>query len=340
MEPSRCINNIAFYIGQAVGNIIIDLLLFSLPILMISRLQISFSQKIAVMGIFLLGAFVTLTSALRLWQLILTQKHDTPDDFDPTWNLVGAAVWSTVECNLSIVCACLPSMRPLLRLLLHGTLRSGDGYGSGYASGARSHRRGAATPGKYGSGMWDRGVPQSWSGSRPGSKRNSMMRVMNRDIRTDERGVRVDDYGFRVSTGDVPLVGSRTRSKSMKAYVEANTVELETAPTRPRPMPRAVTSPVVSPGRAPVKNWFDAGNERVSESSDEVSLTKHATRIESNTSRSVNPVSRRDQPRPLMVNGNRRGIAAGENHRALTLADPWGLEIEKTTDVIVSEDRR
>ncbi|KAF2235867.1 hypothetical protein EV356DRAFT_531424 [Viridothelium virens] len=365
-KRSHCINNIAYYIGQAVGNILIDICLFSLPVLMISRLQISLSQKIAVMGIFLLGAFVTLTSALRLWQLILTQEHDA-GDFDPTWTLVGAAVWSTVECNLSIVCACLPSMRPLLRLMLHGTLRNSDldGYGSRYGSGNRSARGGAVTPGKRASGMWrDRGVAPGWSahghgggggggggvGGRLGAKRDSFMRVWSKDVRTDGRGVQVDDDGFRISTGDVPLVASgRNRSQSMKAYAESDDLEMDLAPSRPKAMPRAVTSSS-SPGpgqvRAPPKNWFDAGGDRVSLSSDDLSVGKVGTAVEAapagrrSPPRAAGPFARKDKPMPLFANTERREGSPAEVGRVFTPPELWRLEIEKTTDVMVTEDRR
>lgn len=349
MEPSHCINNLAYYIGQAVGNITIDIILFSLPIFMISRLQISLSQKIAVMGIFLLGAFVTLTSVLRLWQLVITQKHATPGNFDPTFTLVGAAVWSTVESNLSIVCACLPSMRPLLRLVVHGTLRNNESYGNSYESGGNApYRGGGANPAKAANAMWDRaGVTPSWTGSGTGSKRNSFLRVLGRDIQMDERGVRIDGDGFRVNSSDVPLVGVQTRSKSMKAYMDEAGMEMEVNFSRPKPVPRAVTSPTQGPGRVPGKNWFDAGNERVSESSDEISLAKSATVVESNgarapmvPSRSISPISRWDKPLPLRVNNNNRTAASREAPRAITPAEPWGLEIEKTTDVTVTEDRR
>ncbi|KAI9674924.1 MAG: hypothetical protein M1822_008986 [Bathelium mastoideum] len=372
-ERQHCINNIAFYIGQAVGNIIIDLCLLALPIMMISRLQISLSQKIAVMGIFLLGAFVTLTSALRLWQLILTQEQDQPGEFDPTWTLVGAAVWSTVECNLSIVCACLPSMRPLLRLVLHGTLRNTE-YGASYASG-RSGRGnycgngGALTPGggvgssgKRASGsMWDRGAvagppPPPWTapggGAGATSKRSSFFRVPSRDVHTDGRGVRVDDDGFRVSaSSDLPLWGpGRRRSRSMKGYVEQNNMELDTAPTRPRAPPRALTSPIPEQvgSRAPVKNWFDAGSERVSESSDEIPLAQGAAVVESEAARlppnfskrPISPTARMERPPPRFVGAERRGTPSGDGQRTRTPSEPWRLEIEKTTDVIVTQDRR
>ena len=53
---ATCINNFAFYIGQAVCNIILDVALLVIPISRVFKLEISASQKFAVSGIFLIGA--------------------------------------------------------------------------------------------------------------------------------------------------------------------------------------------------------------------------------------------------------------------------------------------
>ena len=89
---------------------------------MVSRLQINFSQKIAVSAIFLLGLFGTICSCLRLYELL--GFFSVGLKRDPTWDTVGSGLWSTIETCVVVVCACLPSMRPLLRLMLKGKLRS------------------------------------------------------------------------------------------------------------------------------------------------------------------------------------------------------------------------
>ena len=44
---------------------------------------------------------------------------------DITYTQVNTATWSCVEQSLGIICACLPTMRPLLGRILHTTKRSG-----------------------------------------------------------------------------------------------------------------------------------------------------------------------------------------------------------------------
>ena len=43
--------------------------------------------------------------------------------YDVTWNYVNAAIWSAAEPSMSVIAACLPSLRPLIALALKGTHR-------------------------------------------------------------------------------------------------------------------------------------------------------------------------------------------------------------------------
>ena len=90
----------------------------------------------------------TIASALRLNELV---KSLYVTFQDPTFELVGSGVWSEIETGLSIVCACLPTMRPLLRLALHGSP-----YPTSGISGARDRNYGrpesrsrSRTPGNW-----------------------------------------------------------------------------------------------------------------------------------------------------------------------------------------------
>jgi hypothetical protein len=48
---------------------------------------------------------------------ILTQKDDN----------VGAASWSAIECNTGIICACLPTLKPLIARLFPGMISTFNG---------------------------------------------------------------------------------------------------------------------------------------------------------------------------------------------------------------------
>lgn len=64
---------------------------------------------------------------------------------DLTWNMSQAFIWSSVEPNIGIVCACLPTLRPLLRSWLPrwfgGSSHDPDSaYGTGTGTGHSRHR--------------------------------------------------------------------------------------------------------------------------------------------------------------------------------------------------------
>ena len=45
----------------------------------------------------------------------------THEDF--TWNFVNSAIWSAAGPSMGVISACIPSLRPLVSLLLRGTVR-------------------------------------------------------------------------------------------------------------------------------------------------------------------------------------------------------------------------
>ncbi|KAK1982964.1 hypothetical protein LZ30DRAFT_654519 [Colletotrichum cereale] len=137
MSPTQfyCGVNInMFFNGNSIPNIITDAFIVMLPIPYVLSLQMQRPQKFALVGVFLLGTFVTVISIVRL-HLILAVDLKSPDI---TWNFCDAIIWTNVEANTAIVCACLPSLKPLLSFVINGTLDSsvGKGDGSGNSGGS------------------------------------------------------------------------------------------------------------------------------------------------------------------------------------------------------------
>jgi hypothetical protein len=72
---------------------------------------------------------VTIVSILRLQSLVTFASSD-----NPTWDDWQTTNWSTIEVNVGIICACLPTARLMLKRIfpaLGGTSRNTKGY---YAS--------------------------------------------------------------------------------------------------------------------------------------------------------------------------------------------------------------
>ncbi|KAI9852942.1 MAG: hypothetical protein M1838_003736 [Thelocarpon superellum] len=112
--PSRCIIYVAWYVGQAAFNILTDLVILIMPLPAVWSLRIARRQKVAVCSIFVLGSLVCLAPMMRIVAVYQI------DYSDRTWTYTSTTNWSMVESFLSIVCACLPTMRPLFRGFFQG----------------------------------------------------------------------------------------------------------------------------------------------------------------------------------------------------------------------------
>ena len=63
--PGTCLNLRAVFIGNAVPNIVTDAIILCMPLYHVWKLHVRAAQKVALTGIFLLGAFVIVASIYR-----------------------------------------------------------------------------------------------------------------------------------------------------------------------------------------------------------------------------------------------------------------------------------
>ncbi|RYO80230.1 hypothetical protein DL764_009921 [Monosporascus ibericus] len=104
----HCINNGRFWYANAGFNISTDLIVLIIPMPLVYGLQIPRVQKAGLAIVFALGIFVVITSCLRT-TTIHTQVRTTDKTFD-----IASTMWTILEMNVAIICACLPQIRPLL----------------------------------------------------------------------------------------------------------------------------------------------------------------------------------------------------------------------------------
>ncbi|KAI0445058.1 hypothetical protein F4803DRAFT_548469 [Xylaria telfairii] len=110
---AHCYDPSPMFYGSAVSNMIVDILILLIPAPMVWKLNMSKRQKIAVVGIFLLGAFVVGITAIRVSVFFHTgPKLGT--DYDITYNIGGVIYWSQLETAIAIICGCLPTLRIIL----------------------------------------------------------------------------------------------------------------------------------------------------------------------------------------------------------------------------------
>ncbi|EEH23269.2 hypothetical protein PABG_05480 [Paracoccidioides brasiliensis Pb03] len=108
----RCADNHAFWLSYSVINIITDILILILPLQEVLRLQLRCRDKFALVLVFSLGAFVCVTSIIRATTVASSSTMN-----DLTWTAIPATIWSVVECNTGIICACLPMIRQPLSII-------------------------------------------------------------------------------------------------------------------------------------------------------------------------------------------------------------------------------
>ncbi|KAI1336384.1 integral membrane protein [Xylariaceae sp. FL0016] len=105
-----CIDISAYYLANAAINILTDILVYTLPIRLIVRLQVPHRQKIGLSIILCLGLFACISSVVRIIFIprILRSK-------DRTWAYTRALNWSVIEINTGILAASIPSYKAIAK---------------------------------------------------------------------------------------------------------------------------------------------------------------------------------------------------------------------------------
>ncbi|KOS16843.1 hypothetical protein ESCO_004731 [Escovopsis weberi] len=108
----KCVSLTQNWYANAGFAIATDVLVLVLPLQPIWGSQLPVNQKRALILVFLLGFFVTITSILRSTTLDFSTKSP-----DTTYD-IASTLWTMVEENIAIICACLPMCRIVLALIL------------------------------------------------------------------------------------------------------------------------------------------------------------------------------------------------------------------------------
>ncbi|KEF59543.1 uncharacterized protein A1O9_04387 [Exophiala aquamarina CBS 119918] len=103
IEGGRCINFLTFWLFNASFNSATDIIICILPIPVLMALTLPRKQAIILTCLFLLGPFVCAASIARLVALYTATLNNVNDP--------KVLLWSTIEVNVGIICACIPSLR-------------------------------------------------------------------------------------------------------------------------------------------------------------------------------------------------------------------------------------
>ncbi|KAM7190910.1 hypothetical protein V8F33_009221 [Rhypophila sp. PSN 637] len=113
-----CISAFPLYFGATgLPNVVIDLVLLCLPMYEVWKLQVPRAQKVAIVSTFLLGAVVIVADVFKL--VVLVEIYDGYENQDD--QRADLIIWIVTEHALSIICANIPSLRPVLTMFLRWT---------------------------------------------------------------------------------------------------------------------------------------------------------------------------------------------------------------------------
>ncbi|KAK5990810.1 Wortmanamides biosynthesis cluster C-like protein [Cladobotryum mycophilum] len=123
-----CVDLTKNWYANAGFSIATDFLILLLPMQPIWTSKLPINQKRALIAVFLLGFFVTITSILRATTLnFSTTSPDTTYD-------IASTLWTFIEENVAIICACLPMCRVVLAMFLPSIFGGGSQDGSAPSS--------------------------------------------------------------------------------------------------------------------------------------------------------------------------------------------------------------
>ncbi|KAJ5290130.1 uncharacterized protein N7443_010383 [Penicillium atrosanguineum] len=122
--PGSCIDITTNWYANAGFSIATDIIILALPMYPLYKTKMMLKRKIALMIVFALGAFVAVTSIIRMQTLDFSSTSP-----DTTYDL-ASSVWTVTEENVAITCACLPMMWTPLTRLFPSMDHGADSYGS------------------------------------------------------------------------------------------------------------------------------------------------------------------------------------------------------------------
>ncbi|KAL2157667.1 hypothetical protein VTH06DRAFT_5150 [Thermothelomyces fergusii] len=137
VASARCIPLLTEFICTAPINVTTDLAILALPIPVLTGMHLPQRQKTILVLTFGLGIFVTVVDVVRIYYLQQAiEQAPTTSSADPmamlgqstdfSWNASLSLMWSAVEVNVGIICACIPTLKPLFKRILPSVLVHAD----------------------------------------------------------------------------------------------------------------------------------------------------------------------------------------------------------------------
>ncbi|KAI1865804.1 uncharacterized protein JN550_008062 [Neoarthrinium moseri] len=131
----RCdIDDKKFFFGSVLAHMIIDVVIVTLPVVEVQKLQLRKVQRLGIIAMFTFGILICAAAVA----IIVEAARFDDTSADLTWNLTNIVIWASAEVNLVTVSCCFPTIRPGFmyffgRFVPNSTLGSNsNGYGSSH----------------------------------------------------------------------------------------------------------------------------------------------------------------------------------------------------------------
>ena len=136
---AKCTDIVTLYLSSAPANIITDIAILFLPIPILTGMRLPRKQKVILVATFSFGAFVAVVDVVRIAYLqqaalnrlkVVKGSGGDPsrieEENDFSWYASLSFMWSAVEVCIGVVCACVPSLKPLFARFLPSFIRDDD----------------------------------------------------------------------------------------------------------------------------------------------------------------------------------------------------------------------
>lgn len=112
IREASCLHIKELLILTGVLNSLTDFCVFLWPVKTLWSIRLPLLQRISLVVAFGIGCFVCLAGVVRAWYMEVYFQSD-----DPYWKAAILWIIVSLEGNLGIVCGCLPTLKPLARML-------------------------------------------------------------------------------------------------------------------------------------------------------------------------------------------------------------------------------
>ncbi|OJD16378.1 hypothetical protein AJ78_03442 [Emergomyces pasteurianus Ep9510] len=118
-SEGRCVNQQALYISLAVLSIITDIALVVLPFFLVFQVQLPTRKRLTIVSFFCMRILVPL---FTIFSITSQNRYFNSTPPDKTWHAVQPTIWAQATLSISIITACIPSLKRVVADLQTGLM--------------------------------------------------------------------------------------------------------------------------------------------------------------------------------------------------------------------------